>query len=821
MVQDLNRIIRLKGRCIRATENVAFLRKCLEAYVTPFHIRKRVQKAKPKHPWAIERAFLRDELNKHQDDLEKAIEDYKRTLPTIRKELSFFDQLRFCKLISRTADRLCKQVRRDKNASLQRLRKAQLGQGELDHSVIINLAGIELSDVQKDVLCRGLNFSTPPRTDNISNEVKAEFELFWGQLSRQQPISYDRQKSCKAVLAGIAEKYTCQKVDKTGFPLRQEHFHAIRQLKQDTNIVITRPDKGNGVVILSRDDYVSKMNDVLSQEDKFKKIGPADEYDTTLQQERALQSFLLRAVRNKHLTSEVYDRIRPVGCTRPRMYGLPKTHKPNAPLRPILSMVNAPQHALAGWLTEVLRPVLDKYSAHTIRDTFHFCDNIDAFITKRSSSGTFMCSFDVVSLFTNIPLAETITICLDALYRDDSISQPSVPESLLRKLLLKATTEVEFSFDGVIYKQIDGVAMGSPLGPVLANIFVGFCESTVDSGSWPLLYNRFVDDTFSIFNSEEESLDFFHVLNGLHPNLRFTMEAEANGQLPFMDVLIDRVGDKFLRSVYRKHTFTGHYEQWDSFSPSSRKISLVRSLVSRAVRICSPTALPDELMKLRRIFEKNGYPALVVERTLQETVRKFAPTCEGSDGAMVPEVLQPKPVLPDLGPAPDRAVLRLPWIGQISQHYKKQITSTVNGCYPFVKPMVVFTTRTVFSGRAKDVLPTTLKSNVVYLFTCSCGLTYVGRTSQCLAERIKQHIPRDLLQRRTRAGVMVKQTDSAITKHLKSSLDCINAEVTKNFKILAQARSQQHLNVLEALFIQRLAPPLCNQKEHVRVLSLF
>ena len=111
--------------------------------------------------------------------------------------------------------------------------------------------------------------------------MKAEFELFWGQLSRQQPISYDRQKSCKAVLAGIAEKYTCQKVDKIGFPLRQEHFHAIRQLKQDTNIVITRPDKGNGVVILSRDDYVSKMNDVLSQEDKFKKIGPAEECDTT------------------------------------------------------------------------------------------------------------------------------------------------------------------------------------------------------------------------------------------------------------------------------------------------------------------------------------------------------------------------------------------------------------------------------------------------------------------------------------------------------------------------------------------------------------
>ena len=57
-----------------------------------------------------------------------------------------------------------------------------------------------------------------------------------------------------------------------------------------------------------------------------------------------------------------------------------------------------------------------------------------------------MCSYDVVSLCTNIPLEEMITICHDTLFRDGSVQKPHVPEELLRKLLLKATTEVEFSF---------------------------------------------------------------------------------------------------------------------------------------------------------------------------------------------------------------------------------------------------------------------------------------------------------------------------------------------------------------------------------------
>ena len=105
------------------------------------------------------------------------------------------------------------------------------------------------------------------------------------------------------------------------------------------------------------------------------------------------------------LTNEVYDRIRPTGSQRPQMYGLPKIHKPNVPLRPILSMIGSAQHELAKWLSAVLDPVLQKYSKHCIKDSFTFAEFMQNLDIKDETS--FMCSFDISSLFTDVPLNET------------------------------------------------------------------------------------------------------------------------------------------------------------------------------------------------------------------------------------------------------------------------------------------------------------------------------------------------------------------------------------------------------------------------------
>ena len=129
----------------------------------------------------------------------------------------------------------------------------------------------------------------------------------------------------------------------------------------------------------------------------------------------------------------------------------------------------------------------------------------------------------------------------------------------MKKLFTFATSKTHFLFNNSIYDQIDGVAMGSPLGPALANLFMGYYEKqwlSSDNGKKVKFYRRYVDDIFCLFNNEKDADDFLGFLNEQHKNIKFTIEKEMNKRLPFLDVLISN-NATFSTSIFRKNTFTG------------------------------------------------------------------------------------------------------------------------------------------------------------------------------------------------------------------------------------------------------------------------
>ena len=306
------------------------------------------------------------------------------------------------------------------------------------------------------------------------------------------------------------------------------------------------------------------------------------------------------------------------------------------------------------------------------------------------------------------------------------------------------------------------------------------------------------------------------------PALKFTIEKEENQCLPFMDVFLQRSGNNFIRSIYRKPTFTGLYTRWNSLAPTQQNISLLKSLISRAQKICSKAVLGNELQNLKQIFAENGYPLYVIERTMKQSMERFEkeqekqrenkPEQGKKDGSE-------KSVIDD--EAEKQVFIQLPWIGQRSTNFGKEIRDVIQNGFPRARPRVIFTTKKAFSGRAKDVLPATSKSYVVYEFTCSCALTYVGKTTQCLQERIKQHLPKKLFE--SAPNLQKNLSDSAITRHIKESKECRQklTSLLSSFQVIAQARNKYHLNILEALFIRAKSPDLCAQKGHVKALQLI
>ena len=128
--------------------------------------------------------------------------------------------------------------------------------------------------------------------------------------------------------------------------MHKECFRATNRLQKNDDIIITKPDKGSGVVLFNKNDCFDNMNKILDDQSKFKRLGPVSSNDNTARNESRLQKRLLDLVQADLMRKWIYDAIRPTGSQRPRMYGLPKTHKEGTLLRSILSMTGSSHYEL-------------------------------------------------------------------------------------------------------------------------------------------------------------------------------------------------------------------------------------------------------------------------------------------------------------------------------------------------------------------------------------------------------------------------------------------------------------------------------------------
>ncbi|XP_065658976.1 uncharacterized protein LOC136083502 [Hydra vulgaris] len=270
-------------------------------------------------------------------------------------------------------------------------------------NVIQNLSSYTLQDDELDLLNNGLGFALPPAFIK-KTDVFAQFDCI-SQFLNNQLKNSDSKPQLKSELSHLANNYV-YKYTPSENCLRKHKI--LKRLRNNENIVITRPDKGNGIIVLNKIDYINSLHNIISNKTKFKEL----KEDPTIKREISLQGYLRKLYELKCFEKDIYTKIYPVGSQPARIYALPKMHKVSKDsslptFRPIISTIGTYNYNLAKHLSHLLSPYIPKQFCTL--DSFSFVEELK----QINVTNKFIVSYDVESLFTNIPLKETINIATD------------------------------------------------------------------------------------------------------------------------------------------------------------------------------------------------------------------------------------------------------------------------------------------------------------------------------------------------------------------------------------------------------------------------
>ena len=225
-----------------------------------------------------------------------------------------------------------------------------------------------------------------------------------------------------------------------------------------------------------------------------------------------------------------------------------------------------------------------------------------------------LASFDVVSLFMSVPIDEALEITAQRLEEDNTLIErtpiPAKEIHTLAEICLKSTY---FQYCDEFYEQIEGAAMGSPLSPIIANLYMymeHFKQKALESAPLkPKIWFRYVDNTIAVWPHPQPA-SFLNHLYGIHihQSIQFTMEEEDESQISFLDVMVKRSERKLSTMVPQKATHTDRYLHFHSHHHPRSLSGVVKNLKQRALNVCEL----EELENLARTFQMNGYPKEVI-----------------------------------------------------------------------------------------------------------------------------------------------------------------------------------------------------------------
>ena len=801
------------------------------------------------------------ELKKENDGLDSKM----------KSALTWMKYMIFKISISRYIDRTREKVKMKHDKKLDRLlvkRAMDLGTTKNPNKLITNLTDEVLTKEEIEVLTLGLEHGIALRSRE--DDILPAIEGLFSKIKDSNIIKKNHMATERVKFALRSFAYNIIDIENKQFFQDSKKAKVIKNLRK--RIVILKPDKGQGVVLIKKDDYTKSMQEIFADKSKFKSI----DHDSTITRVENIKRYIQTMFNRGEISEEEKKEMWMKGANRARARGLPKTHKDFdriPPFRPIVDTTNTPYSGIGSFLKKLLYPLtMNEYS---MKDTFHAVEQVGKIDFSLLDKGYRLVSFDVVSLFTNVPLKRTINIIVNRIY-EEKLIDTKLRKHTLKKLILDCCTKTTFSFNDKLYEQTDGVCMGSSLGPVLANIIMTELEKIVlpnlINENIIKFYIRYVDDTL-VMIKEDQIDDVLRRFNGFDKNLKFTVDTFEDGNIHFLDIAVKTNGEI---DVYSKPTNTGQYSHFKSFAPWNYKIAWARSLFNRAKRICSTPALfRSQKARIGKIMSWNGFPSHIRKKLLrgfaEASQKKMAlipapsPSTNVSNSELVQNgsISASLPPMNSSGPAQSGSInappstvkvdndtvklfLKIPYMGEAGDKLVRSLKRKLRqNCSEKMRLRVLYTTNKLSKFcSVKDMIPDGQKNNVIYHIKCpGCGGVYVGKTECCLDKRLEEHATiatQPMYQHLSKCSdfqhlvglFQLPSIDPGTPTHPRNCLgidpgtpksgnELFFESLRQNCKVLATSRDWLSLAYLEPLMAKRHGANINHGERAMRSLNLF
>ena len=305
----------------------------------------------------------------------------------------------------------------------------------------------------------------------------------------------------------------------------------------------------------------------------------------------------------------------------PTLNALIKLHKPGNPIRPVINNTMAPSYNIAKHLTDVLNRHLHLNNEYNVRNSTTLADNLTKIDINEHCR---LVTYDIKDLYVNIPLRETLKIT-ELMLNKENDEQVTKQIIALLDAILKQNY---FEFQNNLYQPEKGVAMGSPISGIMAEVFLQHIEDKhikhlLDTKNI-IYYTRYVDDILVIYDTRHINYNTIqNYIKQIHNNILLNPTHENNNQINYLDLTIIRNDSQLEIDIYRKPTTTNTTINYTSNHPTEHKTAAYRHYIKRMQTLpLTATRRETEWRTIKTIAKSNNFPDRVISQLKSQTQQK-------------------------------------------------------------------------------------------------------------------------------------------------------------------------------------------------------